>query len=146
MSGSRVVYGQKLSERERHVIALVAHGLTNDRIGAKLGLTRETIKTYTSWINRKLGARNRAHAVTIAAVKGYINLQAKEYVMASPCESSGCFEVIDAADGTVGIHGIDSVWIASGWAIDTLDNWVKFRDEVKAGKWDHIGTVAAVTQ
>jgi len=138
MSGNRVLYGQKLTDRERRVVALVAHGFTNHDIGARLGLTYDTIKTYVTWINRKLGARNRAHAVTIAAVRGYINLQAKEYLMA-PCESSGCFTAEDASTGFVFIRGLDHEFIAGGYAVDTAESWRVFRDDIKAGKYDHIG-------
>jgi DNA-binding CsgD family transcriptional regulator len=140
MTTNKVFYGQKLSERERHVVALVAHGLTNEQIGAKLHLTYDTIKTYTTWINKKLGAKNRAHAVTIAAVRGYINLHqpiAEEFVMA--CESSGCFEVEETAAGMVSIRGADSPWDVRNYAVDTTEAWLKFRDDIKAGKWDHIG-------
>ena len=53
-----------LSERESQVLALVAEGLTNAEIGARLYLGSETIKTYLRQACSKLGFRNRVQAAT----------------------------------------------------------------------------------
>lgn len=53
----------ELTHRERQVLGLVAEGKTDAEIGAKLFLSRETIKTHNKTVRAKLGARNRAHAV-----------------------------------------------------------------------------------
>ena len=50
----------RLTEREREVMALVAEGLSNDEIAARLYLSPLTTKTHVSRIMTKLDARDRA--------------------------------------------------------------------------------------
>lgn len=52
-----------LSDREATVIREVAEGLTDKEIARKLDLTPNTVKFHLKNIFRKLGVRNRAHAV-----------------------------------------------------------------------------------
>jgi DNA-binding NarL/FixJ family response regulator len=61
-----------LSERERDVLALVAEGLTNHEIGARLHLSPLTAKTHVSRILQKLGARDRAQLVIVAYQTGLV--------------------------------------------------------------------------
>ena len=63
----------ELSRREREVIRLVATGASNREIGAALGLTEETVKSYMRTILPKLGANDRAHAVAICIQRGILN-------------------------------------------------------------------------
>jgi two-component system response regulator DesR len=55
--------GDRLSEREREVLELIAGGSTNREIAAALHLSPHTVKGHTSSLYRKLSARNRAEAV-----------------------------------------------------------------------------------
>ena len=55
-----------LSKRESEVLSLLPTGATATAIGALLFLTEATIKTHLASIYRKLGAANRAQAVSIA--------------------------------------------------------------------------------
>jgi len=55
-----------LTAREREVLELIATGLTNDEIAARLVLGAGTIKTHVNHIFLKLGIRNRAEAVIFA--------------------------------------------------------------------------------
>jgi DNA-binding NarL/FixJ family response regulator len=55
-----------LTDREREVLALVGHGLTNEEIAAKLFLSPLTAKTHVSRIMQKLGARDRVQLVVTA--------------------------------------------------------------------------------
>ena len=57
---------EPLSERERQVLELVAEGLTNEQIAAKLIIALGTVKAHIHNISGKLGAQNRAHAVARA--------------------------------------------------------------------------------
>ncbi|MCA9925039.1 MAG: hypothetical protein KC421_21845 [Anaerolineales bacterium] len=57
---------EPLSERELEVLALIADGLSNREIAAKLVLSLPTIKWHTSNIYGKLGVRNRVTAVARA--------------------------------------------------------------------------------
>ncbi|MBN6056120.1 response regulator transcription factor [Nonomuraea sp. RK-328] len=61
-----------LTEREREVMALVAAGLSNDEIAARLVLSPATAKTHVSRIMTKLGARDRAQLVVMAYEAGMI--------------------------------------------------------------------------
>jgi DNA-binding CsgD family transcriptional regulator len=51
-----------LTTREREVLRLVAAGLTNSQIGARLFISEETTKTHVKKLLRKLGVTNRAQA------------------------------------------------------------------------------------
>lgn len=53
------VQADALTDREAEVAALVAHGLTNAEIAARLVVEPGTVKTHVANIGRKLGARNR---------------------------------------------------------------------------------------
>ena len=62
----------RLTEREREVLALVAQGLSNDEIAARLYLSPLTTKTHVSHIMTKLRARDRAQLVVIAYESGLV--------------------------------------------------------------------------
>jgi DNA-binding NarL/FixJ family response regulator len=55
-----------LTDREREVMVLVAAGLSNDEIAAKLVLSPATAKTHVSRIMTKLDVRDRAQLVVLA--------------------------------------------------------------------------------
>jgi DNA-binding NarL/FixJ family response regulator len=59
-----------LTDREREVVRLVAHGLTNDEIAAELVMSPLTAKTHVSRAMTKLGARDRAQLVVLAYETG----------------------------------------------------------------------------
>jgi len=61
-----------LSPRQQQVLLLMAEGLTNSEIGAKLGVTERTVKAYAQELYDKLGVRNRAGAVAEAARLGML--------------------------------------------------------------------------
>ena len=56
----------QLTTREREIVGLVAHGLSNTDIAAALTISGSTAKTHISRAMTKLGARDRAQLVTIA--------------------------------------------------------------------------------
>ncbi len=55
-----------LTDREREVMTLVAAGLSNDEIAARLVLSPATAKTHVSRIMTKLAVRDRAQLVVLA--------------------------------------------------------------------------------
>jgi len=61
-----------LTTREREVLALVAEGLSNDEIAARLFLSPLTAKTHVSRIMSKLAARDRAQLVVAAYESGLV--------------------------------------------------------------------------
>ncbi|MCI0155459.1 response regulator transcription factor [Leifsonia shinshuensis] len=63
---------RELTDREREVLALVGHGLTNAEIGERLFLSPLTAKTHVSRIMTKLAARDRVHLVVVAYETGLV--------------------------------------------------------------------------
>ncbi len=61
---------QKLSPRERQVLAGLSRGQTNKEIARELALQEVTIKLHVKTLCRKLEARNRTHAAMIAKEAG----------------------------------------------------------------------------
>jgi DNA-binding NarL/FixJ family response regulator len=61
-----------VTERERDVLRLLADGLTNDEVGAKLFISGETVRAHVQKASRKLGAQNRTQAVVLAIRAGLI--------------------------------------------------------------------------
>jgi DNA-binding NarL/FixJ family response regulator len=55
-----------LAPREREVVGLLAEGLADKQIAARLGLSQATVKGYIRTAYEKLGASDRAQAVAIA--------------------------------------------------------------------------------
>ena len=56
---------QNLTERELQVLREMSMGRSNAEIGKTLFLSEDTIKTHARKLFRKLGARDRAHAVAL---------------------------------------------------------------------------------
>jgi DNA-binding NarL/FixJ family response regulator len=56
----------QLTTREREIVGLVAHGLSNTDIAAALTISHATAKTHVSRAMAKLGARDRAQLVVLA--------------------------------------------------------------------------------
>lgn len=65
---------EPLTPREEQVLQLLAEGLSNREIGARLHLTEGTVKNYVSSIIAKLQANDRTHAVVRALRHGLVEL------------------------------------------------------------------------
>lgn len=63
-----------LSSREMDVLRLIASGNSNKQIADRLSIGETTVKSHITNILSKLGANDRAHAVTIGLQRGVIEL------------------------------------------------------------------------
>jgi DNA-binding NarL/FixJ family response regulator len=63
-----------LTPREVQVLRLVASGNRNKEIAEHLSIAEETVRMHMKNIFSKLGAHDRAHAVTIAVTRGIFQL------------------------------------------------------------------------
>ncbi len=66
---------EELTPREMDVLRLLAQGLPNRKIAARLDVNERTIKYHVSAILAKLEVSNRTEAVMRAAEQGLITLK-----------------------------------------------------------------------
>jgi len=59
-----------LTRREREVLALVSHGLSDNDIATKLGLTRSTVRNHVATLYSKIGVHSRRNAIVWARDRG----------------------------------------------------------------------------
>ena len=69
----RPVSPASLSPREIDCLAFIAEGRTDGEIANRLGISETTVIAHVQSLRRKLGARNRAHAVALGIVGGLVH-------------------------------------------------------------------------
>jgi DNA-binding NarL/FixJ family response regulator len=68
------VGGTVLTNREREILELLADGLGNKQIAARLGISPNTVKTHLEVMFEKLGVSSRAEAVATGVKRGLLLL------------------------------------------------------------------------
>ncbi len=61
----------ELTAREREIVELLAHGLDNYQIAARLNLSEKTVRNYITPVLDKLGAESRSQAIVRARESGF---------------------------------------------------------------------------
>jgi DNA-binding NarL/FixJ family response regulator len=69
---------ERLSGREREVLALLAQGAANKEIARHLNITERTVKAHVTSIFTKLGVSSRAEAVAVALRSGFLPAEPRE--------------------------------------------------------------------
>ena len=67
-------YVEPLTDREIEVLELLAEGLSNKGIAARLGISDQTVKFHVASISGKLGTHTRTETVRRAVRRGLISL------------------------------------------------------------------------
>ena len=70
LDGGRDDGADRLTPREREVLALLARGFANKRIATELGIAEKTVKTHVSNVLAKLGVSDRTQAALYASRLG----------------------------------------------------------------------------
>jgi DNA-binding NarL/FixJ family response regulator len=63
-----------LSPRQREVLDSITRGLSNDNIATLLGISKSRVKQHLNELYEKIGAANRAEAVSIALRKHLLKI------------------------------------------------------------------------
>jgi DNA-binding NarL/FixJ family response regulator len=70
----KMVPQEKLSAKGLEVLTLAAKGLSNKEIGAELGISEATVKSYFVDVFSKLGVRSRTEAIFVSLKSGLLSL------------------------------------------------------------------------
>jgi DNA-binding NarL/FixJ family response regulator len=69
---TRTKVGPELSERESEVLVLIATGMTNKQIAARMGIAEKTVKAHLTNIFQRIGVRDRTQAALWAERNGLL--------------------------------------------------------------------------
>ncbi|MFQ5408976.1 MAG: response regulator [Anaerolineales bacterium] len=72
-AGGAAALRERLTDREREVLRLLAEGATNAAIAAQLHVSEGTVRNHVGHILSKLGARDRTHAARLAVEWGLLD-------------------------------------------------------------------------
>ena len=74
LDAAGIAHGGGLTPREIEVLKLIAHGLSNKEITARLTVSEKTVKTHVSHLLIKLGLPGRVQATLYALKIGLVSL------------------------------------------------------------------------
>ncbi len=77
----------RLSVRQREILGLISSGYSTAEIAIRTGITEDTVKSHVKRIFDRLGARNRAHAVTRGFQLGLLSIVSPDPSFAPSRES-----------------------------------------------------------
>ena len=66
-----------LSAREKEIVTLLLEDLPDKIIGERLGLTHDTVRTYSKQIRRKLGVQSRVGVALVAVGYSHLGIKTK---------------------------------------------------------------------
>jgi two-component system NarL family response regulator len=69
----------KLTSRETEIATMIAHGKSYKYISHACSINEDTVKFHVEGVRKKLGAKNKTHAIALALVTGIIQLELMEY-------------------------------------------------------------------
>lgn len=73
-----------LSPRQTQILNQIAKGHPNKWIARSLGISEQTVKNHVTSIMDKLDANDRTHAVVLAMLNGWLNIQDVSDVRSEP--------------------------------------------------------------
>lgn len=121
-----------LTPRQLQILRMCAGGLTYQQAATALQITGSAISVHWRHIRDRLGAKTNLHAVAIGYNAGLI--REGKAMNDHTCEAGACICVDE--------HGeylrIWSTYSHTKCQVSVAE-FVAFRDEIKAGKYDHIG-------
>jgi len=100
---TRTEWAEPLTPREGHVLHLLAEGLANRDIGARLGISAHTAKFHVGQILAKLSAATRAEAVAIGWRSGLL-ARANELVRAKHAMRRATAPQSNGASNTIKVN------------------------------------------
>lgn len=75
VGGGLSVAEERLTPREREVLALIARGMANKRIALELGVSEKTVKAHVGHVLAKLGVTDRTQAALHAVRAGLVEAE-----------------------------------------------------------------------
>ncbi|HEY4301890.1 MAG TPA: response regulator transcription factor [Candidatus Didemnitutus sp.] len=78
MRDDPVSFDKILSEREQSLLGLFGHGLTNEQVASKVGLSELTVRNHRCRLMAKLGLRTSPELIRYALEKGFSRSQSPQ--------------------------------------------------------------------
>ncbi|MDX2935440.1 response regulator transcription factor [Streptomyces ipomoeae] len=99
--GTRWNRSEQLSPREREILLLAAHGMSDSEISGALSISPRTVGVHMSNIREKLCAKNRTHLVVRALKAGVLALRTECALLRKP---GGDADDLFHLTGHAGVH------------------------------------------